>query len=61
MFSHWPSLFFYQEIYFEAPREKTYLLSHSFAALIWVLKAVFFIGGLKIKFQEKNKNMDWQR
>jgi hypothetical protein len=51
MFSHCPS-FFFLEIYFEAPHEKTYFLSPSFAALIWVLKVVFRLG-LQNKFPGK--------
>jgi hypothetical protein len=54
MFSHGPSLFlFFLEIYFDAPHEKTYLLSPSFAVLIRGLKGGFFIWGSKINFQEK--------
>ena len=39
-----PCFYFFLEIYFEAPHEKTYFLSPSFAALIWVLKVVFSFG-----------------
>jgi hypothetical protein len=38
---------FFLEIYFEAPHEKNYLLSPSFAALIQVLKVVFSFGASK--------------
>jgi hypothetical protein len=63
MFSHCPSLFlfFFLEIYFEAPHEKTYMLSPSFAALIRVLKNSFFHMGFQKKFPGKNKNKEWQR
>jgi hypothetical protein len=48
MFSHCPSLFlFFLEINFEAPHEKAFLLSPSFAALIQVLKVVFLFGASK--------------
>jgi hypothetical protein len=49
----------FQEIYFVPHEKKTYLLSPTFAALIHVLKVVFFIWDFKINFQEKN--MEWQR
>jgi hypothetical protein len=62
MFSHTPpSFYFFPGHLFEALHEQTCLLSPSFAALIHVSKVDFFISGSKINFQEKIKNMEWQR
>jgi hypothetical protein len=52
-----PCIYFFLEIYFEVPHEKTCLLSPSVAALIRVLKVYFLFGASKYISRKKKHGM----